>query len=151
MSYFLFVVACTKTPKGWQSPLYDQPEREVKKMGLKLLIQPAAICMDGCDLAGCVIHDGVSSDRLFETPNSTHPLSIGQKVLRLLQQDNSVETFFTLKWMDEDPSGFSAESKDAMEVDLGKAMIPEKELKAGIVFFLRKERKFGARWIKDYT
>ncbi|MBK8801178.1 MAG: hypothetical protein IPN71_03815 [Fibrobacteres bacterium] len=151
MSYFLFVVECRKSPKGWRSSLYNQLEAKIKITGFNLVIHTAAIRLDGCDLIGCTIHDGVSSERLFKAPKSIHLLSIGQRFLKSLQQDNSVETFFTLKWIHNDASGFFADSKDTIEIDLKNTMIPEKELKAGTVFFLLKERNFGSRWIKDYA
>lgn len=150
MSYFLFLAEGKKTQRGWQSTSYRELESKLKSSESGLVIQPAQIVLDGNDLCGCTIHDGVSSERLFVTKKSSQPVPPGQRILLSLQLDHSVETFFSMRWINGDVSGFSAETKDAKEFDIQNALISEIELRTETVFFLRKERQFGARWIRAY-
>ncbi|MBK9578111.1 MAG: hypothetical protein IPK50_09510 [Fibrobacterota bacterium] len=150
MSYFFFVAECNKTPRGWQSTTYHQLESKILPLVSSWILQPTTITLDGIEICGCIVHDYASSDRLFETKKSSYSFSPGQKVLLSLQLDQSVETFFSMKWIHGVVSGFSAETKDAEELDIRNAVISEVELRTETLFFLRKKRKFGARWIKEH-
>lgn len=148
MSHFLFLVEACKSAGGWESKGFRSVAEKIARTGWPWQTDPATITLDGKDLEGCVLHDGVSSERLFLPKDRDRADSAGGKLLASLQRDGSAETFFSLRWVTGAASGFVGESGSAREVDATDVDPLDKELRAGNLLYLKKTRKFQARWIK---